>query len=362
MKHSARFLSCALMFLLIALAMSIMSCSDSGSGGGGNSYFGTQSPGDVWSWTLNRDASGSGTFSATNSTTGATYNGNVTTLTSKFLKLGVTASSNSQAVGSTAYAIELLNTAVLVQPAGSNDSPVVAAAQGSCLPQGTSHYNWIKFPNQTWNPATDAAYGTADIIVNGSTYGFSILQYLYTSAPITAFGNSSTCSNGVISSPQPNSLFPTFGVTPSGVMIGDQGTNGGIVGMAQPSANIGSAAILQSGRQFRGFIFMPHPPNGQDKTNPVWSETRGDGLIRAGLYTNFANNVEDSCPGGDSCATLSLTAEVAPGEFIGTMTDAHAGAHPFTMMVNQINGKYIVFCYSYNDVPANPYIVLLMEQ
>jgi hypothetical protein len=53
---------------------------------------------------------------------------------------------------------------------------------------------------------------------------------------------------------------------------------------------------------------------------------------------------------------------VAPGEFSGTLTDIHAGSHPFTLMINQIDGKYMVFGFSYNDIPDNPYLFLVMEQ
>jgi hypothetical protein len=151
--------------------------------------------------------------------------------------------------------------------------------------------------------------------------------------------------------------------------------------MLQPSANIGSAGVLQAGRQFRGFVFMTHPPfesDGvtlQDKTQAIWSTTTtssaicGQGVsscISAGEYTNFVNGVEDTCPGGDSCASLSLGTEVAPGEFSGTMTDSHAGQHAFTLMINQINGKYMIFGFSQNQWGSgsnmSPYLFVVMEQ
>lgn len=77
--------------LLVLMAISLATCS----GGGGSttssptafSYFGTQSPGDAWSWTITKDANGSGTFSAVNNTTGKHYSGDVVTLSNKFCSL-----------------------------------------------------------------------------------------------------------------------------------------------------------------------------------------------------------------------------------------------------------------------------------
>ncbi len=332
-----------------------------------NSYLGTQSPGDAWSWTITRDASGTGTFSGTNNTSGKQYSGTVATLSNKFLQLKITSSSDASVVGTTAPAVEFPTTALVVQPAGANDSPMIAAAQGTCPTQGSS-YNWIKIPNLTWDPTVDAAFGTATTSGTGDSFDFSIASYLLGgSTPFNTVDDTGfACSSGEISSS--DTTMPLFGATPSGMLVGDQGTNGGVIGMLQPQADIGSAAILQQGREFRGYVFMTHPPMGPDgvtpvdKTEAVWAHTLGDNLITAGRYTDFTNGVEDVCPGGDSCATFSLGTEVAPGEFAGTMTDSHAGSHPFTLMINQISGKYMIFGFSYNDAPSRPLLFMVMEQ
>ena len=118
---------------------------------------------------------------------------------------------------------------------------------------------------------------------------------------------------------------------------------------------------------------MTHPPYAadgvtlQDKTQAIWATTLGNSLITAGEYTNFTSGVEDTCPGGDSCATLSLDTETSPGEFTGTMIDSHAGSHAFTLIVNQIDGKYMVFGFSQNQVGDSssalyPYLLAIMEQ
>jgi hypothetical protein len=383
MKKPAPALLCLLLVFMISSIACMTGCagnnatsSPAGSADTSSSsasYFGTQSPGDVWSWTISRGPTGSGTFSAVNNTSGNTYSGTVATLPNNFLQLTITATTDgSLVVGSnnaTAYAIEFPNTALIVKPAGYNIAPVIAAAQGAC--PSPASYNWVKMPNGSWNVATDPAFGTAVTTGSASDLTFSIASYLLggTAADNTVLAGFS-CSNGIIRSTLTN--MPVFGVTPSGVFIGDQGSDGGVIGMLQPQANIGSSAVLQPGREFRGFIFMTHPPNGPDgvtpvdKTQAIWGHTANN-LINAGEYTNFANGTEDSCPMGDSCATLSLDSEVAPGEFAGTMIDNHAGAHPFTLSINQINGKYIAFGFSREQAGSDPnalypYLLVVMEQ
>lgn len=371
MKHAARIVNRVLLLLVVAATVAIMTgCGDSSSlpssSTGAGSYFGTQSPGDAWSWTITKDGTGSGTFSAKNNTSGNTYSGNAVTLSNKFLQLKITATTDSNVAiggsGATAYAIEFPNTAIIVKPAGNNDMPVIGAAQGAC--PSPAAYNWIKVPNGSWNIATDPAFGTAVTTGSTSSLNFSIPQYLLAGTALSTITYSGSCSNGVITT----TANTTFGVTPSGVFIGDQGTNGGVVGMMQPSAKIGTTAILQAGREFRGFVFMTHPPDGVDKTLPIWSRTKGDGFITAGSYTNFVNGTEDTCPTGDSCATLSLTNEIAPGLFTGTMTDIHTStAHAFTLAINQINGKYVVFGFSQEQAGSDPnalypYLLVVMEQ
>ena len=342
------------------------------------SYFGTQTPGDAWSWTINKDATGGGSFAGVNHTSGKIYSGTVLTLSNRFLQLTVTATTDTNLVvgssSATMYAIEFPNTALIVKPAGYNDAPVIAAAQGVC--PAAASYNWVKMPNLTWNVGSDPAYGTAVTSGTADNFGFSIQPYLLGGASLSPIAQSGySCYNGLITSTAANTA--QFGVTPSGVFIADQGTEGGIIGMLQPSAKIGSSAVLQAGREFRGFVFMTHAPfeNGDctvpgDRTQAIWSRTLGNNLITAAEYTDFVNGTEDSCPGGDSCATLSLDNELAPGEFSGTMTDSHAGAHPFTLMINQINGKYMVFGFSQEQAggpgcPYNglfPYLLAVMEQ
>ena len=223
-------------------------------------------------------------------------------------------------------------------------------------------------PDATWNYQTDDAYGYFTSVISAGTYTFSLSSYYLSGTQLQNNVQSPafSCQGGKVTSTDPTQ--PQFAMTPSGVFVGDDGHDGGFIGLAAPTANLGTTAILQAGREFRGFVFMNHPPLGPDgitpvdKTQAIWSRTLGNGLITAGEYTNFAGGVEDSCPSGDSCGTLSLDTEVSPGLFAGTMTDKHAGAHPFALTISLVNGKYMVFGISYNDAPDHSYHVLLVEQ
>jgi hypothetical protein len=382
MRKLARVSFCVLLVFLVVASLAILSGCGSGSSSTSstNSYYGTQSPGDAWSFTINR---ASNTFSGTDNTTGYTYSGTFTVLPSDFLQLTITASTDSTVtLPGTAYAVEFPGTALLLKPAGTKDSVIIAAAQGSCPSPAT--YNWVKVANTSWIDS-DPAYGIANMTGSSSSLTISGSQYPLGGTPSSPFTYSGSCSNGVIN-PASGSIG-TFAITPSGAFIGDQGSDGGIVGMLQPSANIGTSTLLQAGRQFRGFIFMVHPPyqsNGvtpQDKTQAIWGTTTtssnlcytvGPPCISVGEYTdNFANGgVEDNCPNGDSCGALTFTAEQNPGEFPAVMNGTHTNNQAFTLIVNQINGKFMVFGISENTYgtpingvsPKGPYMVVLMEQ
>lgn len=229
MTQSPRAGSYLPLILLAVLFLSVLSGCGGGSSGtsSSNSYFGTQSPGDAWSWKITKDASGNRTFSGTDNTTAATYSGDVTTLSNKYLQLTITATTDNSVVvgssGATFYALEFPETALLLKPAGTNDSVVVAAAEGDC--PSPSSYNWVKVANQSWSVTSDPAYGTTTTTGSASSLNFSVVPYLLDGTLLSSVAFSGSCSNGVISSTDNT----TFAVTPSGVFVADQGTAGGIL-------------------------------------------------------------------------------------------------------------------------------------
>ena len=142
---------------------------EAGEGGGGSTgapasttqaYVGTQTAGDFWTWSTTTASSGAETFAAANEYTGYTYSGTANALAGTatgFTKLTYTASSDpGVSTGTTAYEIEIPDTAVMAVPGpftllnngddnlyfGSNNPPVVAVAQGTC-PTSSGSFNWV---------------------------------------------------------------------------------------------------------------------------------------------------------------------------------------------------------------------------
>lgn len=344
----------------------VAACGGGGGGGYGSSggsanstrisnYLATQTPGDVWSWTISM-TDGSGTFSATNETAHYAYSGTATALSNGFLNLAVTYTTDPgvASLPAYAYAMEVPGTAIIVKPVGPDSKVIVGVAQGTC-PTAVATYNWVTIPWDTWTSATDTAYGVSSSAIAGSTFDFSHNKYLLggataPSSPSTSAGF--TCANGKFT----NATEPTIiGITPSGVFVGDAGPGaGGFVGVQAPASDVDLMDLALAGREFRGVLFKNNT-TGQD-TQPVWARPNGSGGLTGGGYIDFEANSEDMA----NQAALVFSSQPNPGIVSGTLTDP--AAHTFTMMINKIGGKYMIFGISTNESAAQPYNFLAMEK
>ena len=175
-------------FLLVVL-FAVLGCggsnndsSSSSSVSSATSYLGTQSPGDVWTWNIDRTAA---TFSATNEITTYSYSGTVGMLPNDFLLLTVTGTTDPGLTPpALAYAYEVPNTALIVKPAEADSKVIVAVKEGECLTQDAT-YNWIVMPWANWDSNGDGAYGVTSITVNGSSYDLSHNEYNLDGTPHT---------------------------------------------------------------------------------------------------------------------------------------------------------------------------------
>lgn len=342
-------MKCFKVVILATIVFASFIASLCGCGGGdgttsttSRSYLGTQSPGDVWTWAITTDAGGSGTFSATNVTTTYTYSGTVSTLPSKFLKLAITATSDPAitTLPAYAYAFEIPDTAVLVKPAGNNARVIIAAAQGT-TPTANGSYNWLTMPSTGWNADNSVAYGVTATTVTGSTFDFSHSYYLLSGShatPFTGFDNGFSSSNGKITKTGSNM---TIGMTPSGVFVGDLGPSmGGFAGMKAPSTNVDLNSVLATGKEYRGVLYK-YDASGS-VTQLVWGrpDLSGSGKLTGGPYTNVEAGTEDNT----SRAFFTISTQSTPGILNGTARMEVSGTTTnCTMLINQINGKYIVF-------------------
>lgn len=349
--------------LLLGMLLSLLAaCKIGGSSSGSNgssasgsySYLGTQSPGDVWRWTMT--ASG---FSATNVTKNYNYSGTKSSLASGFYKLVVTSTTDPGVTApATAYAVEFPSTALLVQPAGASPKVIVAASSGAC-PTAADTYNWVTMPRVGWNQASDEAYGTAASSLGGGTFTFNIQPMLLNGTALTPYSQTGwSCSNGSFTNS--SSTF-AFDITPSGIFIGDEGTNaGGMIGVNAPASAINLADVMS--KTYRGFQFSKDTTAVANVTEPIGGEP-GTGT-NAGKLSGFSyggdGNVETNTRCSTCDAVINLTTQSSPGLVTGTITSA-GGTSNATFVISQVSGKYVVFGVTTTGSLA-PYNFLVVQQ
>jgi hypothetical protein len=334
--------------LPLALATALLAaCSDSNGPAASRSYFGTQRPGDAWTWTI-----GASTFDATNVTTGYTYAGDKTTLPSGFLKLTVRASTEpGMTLPATAYALEYPNTVLLIKPAGP-DPMIVAVGLGSC-PVGAQDYNWVDMPHAGWDATVGEAYGTATITpMSPSSDSINGDKYRLDGAAVTpGVAVTAGCAGGQLT------IAPSGsgGVTPSRAVVVDDGPGeGGVVGLVAPTTNVDVAAL--GARNYRGVLFKN--ASGGDETQPIGVDPAGGGNLTGYCFANVETG--EHCASGG--VTLLLSAATQPSPGILRFQLSEGTLHDFVAAVSQVGGKYILFGLSTNASSTEPYNVMLIEQ
>ena len=350
------------LFFITLSALTLGACGSSSSSSDDDSnstrnYMGTQTPGDIWSWTITTDLVGSGTFSASNDTLGNTYSGTVVTLANGFLKLTVTATSGPGPAFIPEYALEFPGTALIIKPAGTGDA-IVAVALGDC-PTASATYNWVDLLELGWVVATDQAYGVSDSTVtgSGSNFDFSHTNYRLDGTPLAPeIATGFTCSGGIITHPTDPTVIVA---TPSGAFIGDKGLGaGGMVGMQAPSSDIVWSDVVLAGREYRGVIFEDGNLD-EDPTRPVWARPDGLGGLTGGQWDNFEANVENTTI--TDTVTVTFDDQNSPGVVEALVTDS-SGTTNMVLMINIINGKYFIYGAHENSFYSIGANFLLIEQ
>lgn len=348
-------------------------------------FFGTQSPGDYWTW-AETTSNGSVNFAAANNTQNKSYSGTATRLSGNstgFTKLDVTSSTDPTiTLPATAYEIEIPGTMLMAAtpPFGiidpttsalaSQHGPVVAASQGSCPANGTAtNVNWILMPTSDWCPANNTpnmppdggictqanyAYGTAAIAVDANgNYAISTTAYHLNDLPSTA-GRTSTlsscsCSSGLIQCTDPsNGNSPVrIAFTPSGIFIMDT-LNNGVAGVVQ--SDITTANYMEfyaNGNAFRGIEFYAYD-NYLDVGGPVASPLyiTGDGTkLNAYQYTDVDSG---SLTPLITSVFFSNANTVAPGLITTTFTNCDGSISNMATAMTKVGGQYIAFSISYS--------------
>jgi hypothetical protein len=310
------------------------------------SYLGTQSPGDVWSWTI-----GEGTFAATNETINQNYFGTFISYASGFNKGTVdTSSDTSVPLDGTAmfYFLEYPNTMLII--AGEDENPTVCAARTTTAPSA-GHYNFVTIPWQGWN-ASDSAYGTVEVTSNSGLYDFDVRSYSLNDQ-LTSFMSKTgfSFSDGKLS--KTGDDLQIF-LTPSGAFFGDNGPGtGGFCGAVFQNVDLSDMVS----KNYRGLLFSYNPATGSNDSSHAIGAEPNTSLTNG--MTGFGYEDVEFGTRSSGTVTLQFNTPDSSGILSGTMND-NGSVTNFKMIIAQVAGKYIIIGISV-DSSGYPQNMLLVE-
>jgi hypothetical protein len=303
----------------------------------------------VWDWSIQN-----GSFNATNETKNYTYSGTATALPTGFTKLLIQSTSDpGVTAGQSAYAIELPNTALLIQPAGADTLPPIMACGLGANPAGpTVTYNFVTVPSSTWSIA-QAAAGDVTFNVAGDSYSGNTAQFDITGQSIAGGTASFTCTNGRLSNPNgPNGTVLNGAVTPSGICVIDFGpNNGGIIGVKQAGVNVDTSTLANM--TFNGFMVR------QGVTECVQASPNGDGTLKGKGYASDGGVETGTFETGASGVSISFGGQLAPGLVKMNVTTS-GGSETIMCCVNVVGGKTMLLGFGAGGGSA--YNVMMVQQ
>lgn len=353
----------AFVFVSVLASLSLIGfvltgCGTNPTGGGGvssRSYFGTQSPGDAWSWIIRSN----GTLWAKNETKGWEVEGTHSILPSG-ISLGTITSSTTTEVspGSNFYFLEYPETMLIVKPTGESENVIVCAAKSNLAPT-EDEYIWITIPRTGWTTTGADSYGKTKVTIP-SSYEFNVTSYYIdgTQAPWSPTTESGYIfSDGILSHP---SKETKIALTPSGIFIGDSGKDGGgFAGFKEPSSNPDISEICD--KEYVGVLFHydPNVSHGGSWTEPVGAkkhDTIPNAMVGYTIDVNTGAKITDGC----TIELMGFDANVT-GVITGELTD-NDGKALFKMIAYKVNNKHIIMGISYNITSGNPYNFVVVEK
>jgi large repetitive protein len=327
--------------------------------GTANSYFGSQSPGDIWLFEVNESAT---QFSATDQTTGVFYTGTFTALPNGFLATTVTTSNDPNLpAGSTGFGVESPGVGATFALGGASDKPVALVAQGPCptLTAATT-VQLINLGKSSYDAAQSESYASVTATQSGSNYNLSYDSYLLDGTLRASSGALPTgsCSNGMITIPN----VPTGSGNVTVTALADNGLYIIDLGVGQGSA-VGSQNFVAStnlnaelANNFLGVLFKR---NSTPITTFVGFGPGSGTSISGGQFTNMTTDPFSS-HGTD--VTLDLSSVDANGFLQGTLTDSEGTHSPFVGMVSTNASKVFIFGITTDTSATTPYAVILLQQ
>lgn len=342
-------------------------------------YKGTQSPGDVWTWALDKEQGHMiatwdyGTFDDTSDD--ISIEGTFETLPSGFLKVTITKSepvSDEIPTDGTAwfYAMEIPGMAMVIKPEGSIKGDIIAMVpQGDCASiPGTYNYI-ISAPGErsTYNPITQEAFGYLEVAQQGSEFALSGYKF---SLDCVDGGNCTdtgiingipmaTCAgSGDVVITDGGETVAQGQFTNAGAMMMDFGYGNGGVFALKAGANATKQAL--NNNTYFGIAYMPK--NNNDKTVPVklsFFENELENMIGTGHpFTDIENDLLDEEEGA-----VVIVDDVVNGRVFGTMNfdeDNDTSQMAAALLIN--GNDHILILTSYDEENQDPFILILAKQ
>ena len=311
-----------------------------------HSYFGTQSPGDAWSWEINDDL----TFWASNETDGFWISGSYTILPNSFLKGSVEASSNPAAEGGTVYALVLQNELLLIAPP--LDENLIVCAGKSESPPSAGVFPWIAVPKSGWYPIMDETYGLITIESIGDSYTLKTVAYNLLDSQIGSqiIDSGFTFVDGRLIQ---SGSSKEVSISPSGIFVCDKGGDfGGYAGSIKPAADV---RTLAASHEYKGFFFKYDPSAGTGLLQPVKVEPYpGQSTwLRGFVYSDIDSDTVDVT----KIITVELTSYNSERSIVmGIIKDtASVIWGRAKLIIPEINNKYLILGVRAATIEAYPY-------
>lgn len=342
-------------------------------------YKGTQSPGDVWTWALDKEQGHMiatwdyGTFD--DKSDDISIEGTFETLPSGFLKVTITKSepaSDEIPTDGTAwfYAMEIPGMAMVIKPEGSIKGDIIAMVpQGDCASiPGTYNYI-ISAPGErsAYNPITQEAFGYLEVAQQGAEFALSGYKFsldCVDGGNCTDTGNinglpmASCAGNGDVVITDGGETVAQGQFTNAGAMMMDFGYgNGGVFAL-----KAGAAATKQAlnNNTYFGLAYMPK--NNADKTIPVklsFFENELENMIGTGHpFTDIENDLLD-----EEAGAVVIVDDVVNGRVFGTMNfdeDNDTSQMAAALLIN--GNDHILILTSYDEENQDPFILILAKQ
>ncbi|MBX2963091.1 MAG: hypothetical protein KF687_11310 [Cyclobacteriaceae bacterium] len=342
-------------------------------------YKGTQSPGDVWTWALDKEQGHMmatwdyGTFDNTGDD--IEIEGTFEQYPSGFLKVTitkVTPATNEIKTDGTAwfYALEVPGMAMIIKPEGSIKGDVIAlVAQGDCASiPGTYNYIISAPGNRSeYNPVTDEAFGYLEVSSNGSSYALAGYKFSLdcinggncsSTGPINGLPSATCVGGGEVVIKDGGNTVAEGQFTNGGVMMMDFGYGNGGVFALKTSAGATKASLL--GNTYTGLAYMPR--NNNDQTVPVqlsFFENDLGNMIGTGYpFTD----IEKAIVSNDEGAVV-LVDDIINGRVLGSMNfDEYNDESPMAAALLVNGNDQIMILTSYDEDNYNPFILILVKQ